>query len=780
MMKKPTLMNASDQFADVPDWAWTARVAVFPGDNIDSGTEKLLDLTDAQIETACARFAARGVTLLQAAGFHARMMWIPYLERLTDLNRRITAAAHRHGMKVFDHHTCNGMWRHVTDRLNGWCPDDATCVDIRFGRRYVPDQPKFLCLNHPEFRRHYFDYITDYVARTGVDGLMCDDMLFFYGQYGCGCDHCRARFRQVLGQEMPTPGHWPLDDYSSPLWRDWIRFRMDSIMAFKRDLRQRLPDQFLLFTDSSAAVLDLDDCHHAGQSLETLARAGDRCLICESGGFTFREKLPGIYSNYQSWEQMYVNRKHMQAVGRHYRIPYIQHQYPATPEEGWFCWALNKVTGFLNWRDDAWHYGGPRYADEFAQWTPAVDQLNWEARHEHLWRFNQGAAEIALLFSFGTKLNLGADPQPHGEAFAGWAQTLQAAGLFFDAVIDADLERPGALDRFKLLILPNAVCLSDVQLEAVRRFVHAGGCLIAIHRTSLADETGAPRPDFGLADLLGVHLSDKPPTLRSAWLLDHRQKESGFGHNLPPHLPFQPTLSIAWEGETPGRSALAWAELVRVSFGWPTMPATVESRCGAGRVLYHLPPVGQLAYREGAYPIWNRAPEKEEIILKEEPAGVRFEVRQQRTPERMEYRWIDHGSEGYRRLIVNSVRHLLSEPAVVLAGRPEGLLCELHRLGRSPGDQDPAGDLVLSLLNLTGLQFRPGDVIPPGVPPVYPPLSGAATLLLRDQTCHSATLFTPDRPDPLPLTLAVVDGRAKIDIPLAKIKRVGFIQIARD
>ena len=92
---------------------------------------------------------------MQALGFHPpRLLWIPHLERLTELNRRVAAAAHRHGMKVFDHHTCNGMWRKGTDLLGGWCPDEAMCVDIRLGRRYVPDSVKFCCLNHPEFRRH--------------------------------------------------------------------------------------------------------------------------------------------------------------------------------------------------------------------------------------------------------------------------------------------------------------------------------------------------------------------------------------------------------------------------------------------------------------------------------------------------------------------------------------------------------------------------------------------------------------------------------------------------
>lgn len=773
---------APNGFPPTPEWAWTARVAVFPGKGCDGGNLKLLELTDTEIDDACARYAERGVTLIQALGFHPRMMWIPHLEKLTEVNHRIVASAHRHGMHVYDHHTCNGMWKQVTDTLDDWCPDDATCFDIRFNRRYVPDQAKFLCLNNPEFRDRYYRYITDYVTRTGIDGMMCDDMLFFYGQYGCGCDHCRNRFRQTLGYDMPTLGNWPLDDYTDPVWRDWMRFRMDSIMEFKRELRTRLPDDFLLFTDSSGVVLDMDDCHHAGQSPEVLAAASDGCLICESGGFTFREpKLrPLAYSNYQSWEQMYVGRKYMQAVARHYQIPFIQMHYPSTPLEGWFCWALNKFTGMLHWRCDAWHYGGNRYADEFEEWTPEVDQLNWEAKHEDLWKFNHGTAEVGLLFSLRTKLNLGADNQPHGEEFSGWAQTLQASGIFFDAVIDTDLERPGRLQRFKVLILPNAVSLSATQINSIREFVNKGGNLIATHRTSLIDETGAERTDFGLTDLFGVHLGDKPTTLRSAWLLDYREKDTDFGRNLLPRLPFQPVPSICWEGETDKRTALAWAELVRVSFGWPTMPATVESRYGAGRVLYHLPPVGQLAYREGPYPLWNRAPEKEEIILREEETGLRFERHHHQTPEHAQYLFVDDGNKDYRKLIVNSIQRLLPEPRFSINGLPDGVLCELHRLGQGPDDDESIGTLVLSLLNVSGMQFQPGETIPHGVPPEYPPLHGTAVLTLKDFSCHDAQLFSPDHPSPLQMNITDSENQTQIDIPLSEVKRVAFIRIAEN
>lgn len=60
------------------------------------------------------------------------------------------------------------------------------------------------------------------------------------------------------------------------------------------------------------------------------------------------------------------------------------------------------------------------------------------------------------------------------------------------------------LKPFKLLILPNIMALSDTQCAQIRNFVNAGGSLLATFESSLYDESGKKRPDFGLADLFGV------------------------------------------------------------------------------------------------------------------------------------------------------------------------------------------------------------------------------------------------------------------------------------
>ncbi|HEV3118654.1 MAG TPA: alpha-amylase family protein [Gemmataceae bacterium] len=74
---------------------------------------------------------------------------------------------------------------------------------------------------------------------------------------------------------------------------------------------------------------------------------------------------------------------------------------------------------------------------------------------------------------------------------------------------DWDLD-PATLGKYAVLVLPNAAALSNKQIEAIRAYVQAGGGLVATAETSLCDELGRPRRDFGLADVFGVSYQGRP------------------------------------------------------------------------------------------------------------------------------------------------------------------------------------------------------------------------------------------------------------------------------
>ena len=90
----------------------------------------------------------------------------------------------------------------------------------------------------------------------------------------------------------------------------------------------------------------------------------------------------------------------------------------------------------------------------------------------------------------------------------GMYHALVEARVPFDMVHDRFLD-PERLAQYDLLVLPNIAALDESQCDALRAFVARGGSLIATFETSLYDEWGVPRPDFGLADLFGVSFAGR-------------------------------------------------------------------------------------------------------------------------------------------------------------------------------------------------------------------------------------------------------------------------------
>ena len=73
----------------------------------------------------------------------------------------------------------------------------------------------------------------------------------------------------------------------------------------------------------------------------------------------------------------------------------------------------------------------------------------------------------------------------HMESAIGVFRAYVQAHLPIDIITDQDVTKGDRLNLYKVLILPNTICLSDVQLMNIQRFVAAGGGLVAIHESSL-------------------------------------------------------------------------------------------------------------------------------------------------------------------------------------------------------------------------------------------------------------------------------------------------------
>jgi len=80
-------------------------------------------------------------------------------------------------------------------------------------------------------------------------------------------------------------------------------------------------------------------------------------------------------------------------------------------------------------------------------------------------------------------------------------------GRFLFDFVHEDRLQLERLKKYSALILPNIALLSDEQCRQLSEYVDQGGSLLATFETSMYTNANERRKDFGLADVLGVHLA---------------------------------------------------------------------------------------------------------------------------------------------------------------------------------------------------------------------------------------------------------------------------------
>ena len=108
-------------------------------------------------------------------------------------------------------------------------------------------------------------------------------------------------------------------------------------------------------------------------------------------------------------------------------------------------------------------------------------------------------SDVAVLYSYASMGFSNDTPQV---SFMLFTQALIQARVPFDIVFDEQLKD---LSKYKVLVLADQECLSEEQMDLIRKYVQQGGGLVATEQTSLFTPWRLRRRDFGLMDLFGVN-----------------------------------------------------------------------------------------------------------------------------------------------------------------------------------------------------------------------------------------------------------------------------------
>jgi len=189
----------------------------------------------------------------------------------------------------------------------------------------------------------------------------------------------------------------------------------------------------------------------------------------------------------------------------------------------------------------------------------------------------------------------------HMESAIGVFRAAQEEHLPLDIITEQDVEEGTRLNLYKVLVLPNTACISQKGLENIRKFVNAGGGLVAMQESSRCDEFATPRADFGLSDLFKVsfvgvedHTARWPnyPNPIYVAVSPHEITDSDV---IRQNYRYQAN-SVDYIGMTAKVSLLPGAEVI-VKQGLnaqdPDRPFLVISNAGKGRVAYFAADIGQ-------------------------------------------------------------------------------------------------------------------------------------------------------------------------------------------
>jgi hypothetical protein len=336
-----------------------------------------------------------------------------------------------------------------------------------------------------------FEFMTEVkkeiMSRYRVDGIFINR---WDGSGTCYCEHCRANFRSATGMELP-----PTDDAQQPAHRAYLLWRQDRLFNLWRlwdaEVRKINPDSCVIPNTGGGATSALD-MKKIGELAPTLM--ADR---------QSRKGLMAPWANGKNAKEFRAPMGNKPVVGI-FSVgldeAYRWKDAVQNPAEMRLWVAEGVANGMRPWFTK---FGGtindPRWL------KPVEDIYAWCHGAERYLRNERPLARVAIVYSQQTGWFHSSQGAPNDveDAALGWYQALVEARVPFEMVHDRLLDE-GRLAAFKTLILPNIASLSDTQCDQLRRFVAMGGSIIATSETSLEDEWGTRRAEFGLADLFGA------------------------------------------------------------------------------------------------------------------------------------------------------------------------------------------------------------------------------------------------------------------------------------
>ena len=365
-----------------------------------------------------------------------------------------------------------------------------------------------------------FEFMTavtrEIVALYKVDGVFSNR---WSGSGMCYCEHCQRNFKAFSGRELPRTNN-PQDsarrDYN--LWREQRLF--DVWKLWDAEIREVNPNASFIANSGGGATSTLD-----------MVKIGELSHILFADRQA-RHGLMPVWMNGKNGKE-YRSTLGRKPIGGIFSVG-IEEQYRWKD-------SVQNAEEIKLWVADGIANGLRPWFTKFSgvlrdrRWLKPVEEIyDWHYRNERYLRNEEPLARVGLVYSQQTAAFYGgAQAQAKAEDHTlGFYQALIEARIPFEMVHDRLLD-PAHVDRFRTLILPNIAALSEQQCQQLRDYVARGGRLVATHETSLYDEWGVRRQDFGLSGLFGASFAGSVEgPMQNSYLTIEKDPASGGFHPI--------------------------------------------------------------------------------------------------------------------------------------------------------------------------------------------------------------------------------------------------------
>ena len=480
--------------------------------------EEIFHFTQEDFDRKAKELHDHGVTMAITFGLtHFRLGFYPYWKQINDAIEKICIACHKYGIRVVEHHSAqlthnllsSAGWKRLEDdmevfghgksRLENWekvpifMADDPHIYGKRMRDWFQIDgstgKPAgnvygcyCMCYNNPDYREAYFTYLKDVVSR-GIDGIMNDDVQYFgYGR-ACTCEHCRKKFKEQTGYDIPQPEDWDsfFEHYDNPAFIAWKRFRRESTREFYIALTR-------LYEELGVKLIRPNYCSDILKHNPT-AYSFDQC--CELWDFIFQENCFSAVMK-ASWPEFMAEAVHRYAKGQRHGVPSMSMFYPDREDNAYFGWALARSWGQL--------YTGT--CEGFDISGIEAKYRAFEKEHIGYLADPKKCADVAFYFSMSTRDYTDKALERYMLPFIGGMQAAYVSGLGVDMVFEED-----SLEELKghgCIVASHVAMMADEELARLRAYVQDGGKLVILGEFAAFEPDGSVRSSAKAAELLGL------------------------------------------------------------------------------------------------------------------------------------------------------------------------------------------------------------------------------------------------------------------------------------